>query len=123
MAPLSPPMYPPLNPGAGEGDQKKAQLVFRESKYFQETESQKKNRRRPRSSSIARVTSRKLTDKVSPRSTRNTATYKEVDKENETTRYNEIHRDTSRLQRQEMCDGMEALAWKDDGAAPCTVTP
>ena len=42
MAPLSPPMYPPLNPGAGEGDQKKAQLVFRESKYFQETESQKK---------------------------------------------------------------------------------
>jgi hypothetical protein len=72
------------------------------------------------------VTSRKLTDKVSPRSTRNTATYKEVDKENETTRYNEIHRDTctSRLLRKEMCDGMEAaLAWKDDGAALCTVTP
>ena len=42
FAPHVPLMYPPLNPGAGEGDQKKAQLVFRESKYFQETESQKK---------------------------------------------------------------------------------
>ena len=36
------PHVPPLKPGRGGGAQKKAQLVFRESKYFQETESQKK---------------------------------------------------------------------------------
>ena len=72
FAPHVPLMYPPLNPGAGEGDQKKAQLVFRESKYFHRKLRVRRRRRRPRAARlIARATSRKLTDRVSTRSTRN----------------------------------------------------
>jgi hypothetical protein len=55
---------------------------------------------------------------------RDTTRYNEIRRD--TTRYNEIRRDMTRydeIQRKEMCDGMEALAWKDDGAALCTVTP
>jgi hypothetical protein len=59
---------------------------------------------------------------------RDTTRYNEIQRD--TTRYNEIQRDTTRyspsrykIQGQEMCDGMEALAWKDDGAALCTVIP
>ena len=119
-------MYPPLNPGAGDGDQKKAQLVFRESKYFQETESQKKKAQAAQLVYCESDFQETNSDKVSPRSTRNIATYKEDKKtrQRDTTKI-EIQRDTTRyneIQRQEMCDGMEALAWKDDGAALCTVT-
>jgi hypothetical protein len=114
-------MYPPLNPG-GEGDQKKAQLVFRESKYFQETESQKK---KAQAAQLVYCESdfQETNRQGEPKEHKEHSNIHGV-QENETTRYNE-NRNTTRyneIQRQEMCDGMEALAWKDDGAALCTVT-
>ena len=52
---------------------------------------------------------------------RDTTKYNEIQQYNETTRYSPSR--YYEIQGQEMCDGMEALAWKDDGAALCTVTP
>ena len=52
---------------------------------------------------------------------RDTTKYNEIQLYNETTRYSPSR--YNEIQGQEMCDGMKALAWKDDGAALCTVTP